>query len=175
MIFTAYADGVLDLGLVQVRCILGAAGVIDAAAKREGDGASPAGIWPLRFVYYRPDRVAPPKTALAKKALAPDQGWSDAPLDGAYNRPVRLPHDASAEILWRCDHVYDLIVVLGYNDDPVEIGAGSAIFLHLARKDHTPTQGCVALSFDDLAHLLAVARPGDALAISARSFPKGIN
>ena len=172
MIFTAYADGVLDLGDVQVPCVLGSTGVVDAAAKREGDGASPAGVWPLRFVYYRPDRVAPPLTGLEKRALPPDLGWSDAPPDDDYNRPVRLPHDASAEALWREDHVYDLIVVLGHNDAPVVPGAGSAIFLHVARDDWSPTQGCVALNYGDLLGLLAMAKPGDALAISALSFAR---
>ena len=172
MIFTAYADGVLDLGLAQVPCVLGSTGVVEAAAKREGDGASPAGVWPLRFVYYRPDRVAPPFTGLAMRALTPESGWSDAPRDQDYNRPVRLPHHASAEALWREDRVYDLIVVLGHNDAPVVPGAGSAIFLHLAREDWSPTQGCVALNYGDLLDLLAIAGPGDALAISALRFAR---
>jgi L,D-peptidoglycan transpeptidase YkuD (ErfK/YbiS/YcfS/YnhG family) len=97
--------------------------------------------------------------------------WCDAPDDPAYNRPVTLPYPASAERLWRDDGVYDLIVVLGHNDDPVIAGAGSAIFLHLARPDYAPTQGCVALAAGDLEALLRVARPGDVLVISADAAP----
>jgi L,D-peptidoglycan transpeptidase YkuD (ErfK/YbiS/YcfS/YnhG family) len=171
MTFIAYADGGFDLGGRRVRCALGPAGVTPAAAKREGDGASPAGAWPLRRVIYRPDRRPAPQTELPVQALAPDDGWCDAPADPAYNRPVTLPYPASAEQLWREDAVYDLIVILGHNDDPVVPGAGSAIFLHLARTDYAPTHGCVALAARDLEALLREARPGDVLVISAAAAP----
>ncbi len=165
MIFTAYADGWMELPGLLARCALGPAGVIAGGAKREGDGASPAGLWPMRRVLWRPDRAAAPATRLATAPIGPDDGWCDAPDDPAYNRPVRLPHAASAERLWREDRIYDLVVILGYNDDPVVPGAGSAIFLHLARPDYAPTQGCVALAAADLTHLLGLARPGDGVRI----------
>jgi L,D-peptidoglycan transpeptidase YkuD (ErfK/YbiS/YcfS/YnhG family) len=171
MTFIAYADGGFDLGGRRTRCALGPNGVTPAAAKREGDGMSPAGTWPIRRVRYRPDRRAPPITALPTEALSPEDGWCDAPGDAAYNRPVRLPYPASAERLWRDDHVYDLIVELGYNDDPVVAGAGSAIFLHLAKPGYTPTEGCVALSAEDLEALLRAAKPGDTLVISPEPAP----
>jgi L,D-peptidoglycan transpeptidase YkuD (ErfK/YbiS/YcfS/YnhG family) len=165
MIFTAYADGWIEAPGRLARCALGRGGVVAAGAKREGDGASPAGLWPLRRVLWRPDRGDAPATRLAHAPIAPADGWCDAPDDPAYNLPVTLPHGASAEQLWRDDRVYDLIVVLGYNDAPVVRGAGSAIFLHLARPDFSPTEGCVALAPGDLIHLLSQARPGDALRI----------
>ena len=171
MIFTAWADGWFELPGRLVRCALGPAGVVPAGAKREGDGASPAGLMPLRRVLWRPDRGAAPRTRLPVSAIAPDDGWCDAPDDPAYNRQVRLPYPASAERLWRDDRLYDLLVVLGHNDDPVTPGAGSAIFLHLAGPDYAPTQGCVALAAADLIHLLSLARPGDALRIDARPRP----
>lgn len=167
MIFKATADGRLTLGGRHVRCALGPTGVVPASEKREGDGASPAGVWPLREVFYRPDRGLAPATGLPVRALSPDDGWCDSPGDPAYNRAVRLPYPASAEGLWRDDHIYDIIVVLGHNDDPVEPGMGSAIFLHICRADYSPTQGCVAVARTDLEALLAVARPGDALEIAA--------
>ncbi len=165
-LFTAHADGGFDLGARRVRCALGPGGVVAAEDKREGDGKSPIGVWPLRRVLYRPDRGGRPVTRLPIQALAPDDGWCDDPADRNYNRPVDLPYPASAERLWRDDHVYDLIVVLGHNDAPVVPGAGSAIFLHLARDGYAPTQGCIALARDDLDALLAAAMPGDALAIT---------
>jgi L,D-peptidoglycan transpeptidase YkuD (ErfK/YbiS/YcfS/YnhG family) len=165
MTFTAYGDGRFDLDGRWTRCAIGPGGVIAAAAKREGDGRTPLGAWPIRRVLYRPDRRRPPATALPVAALSPDDGWCDAPGDANYNRPVKLPCAASAERLWRDDLVYDLIAVLGHNDDPVVAGAGSAIFLHLARPDFSATQGCVALSADDLEALLARAAPGDVLTI----------
>lgn len=171
MTFAAYADGRFDLAGRWTRCALGPAGVVDAAVKREGDGASPAGAWPLRRVLYRRDRRAPPATALPASPMDPADGWCDAPADPAYNRQVRRPYPASAEPLWRDDPAYDLIVVLGHNDDPVVAGAGSAIFLHIARPDFAPTAGCVALAAADLEALLALARPGDVLVISAERAP----
>jgi L,D-peptidoglycan transpeptidase YkuD (ErfK/YbiS/YcfS/YnhG family) len=166
MIFQATSDGWLDLGDRRVRCALGPAGVVSAAAKREGDGASPAGVWPMRRVLFRPDRGPKPDSRLPLEVLRPDSGWCDAPEDPAYNRPVTLPYPASAERLWREDEVYDLIVVLGHNDDPPMPGMGSAIFLHIAREGFPPTEGCVAISRPDLEDLLARATPGDAIAIA---------
>ena len=98
--------------------------------------------------------------------IAQDDGWCDAPGDPAYNRPVKLPYSASAERLWREDHLYDIIVVLGFNDDPVVAGKGSAIFLHLAKADYAPTAGCVALALDDMLAALAQLKPGDCIAIA---------
>ena len=165
MIFRAGSNGRFHIGGRTVPCALGPSGVVEAENKREGDGASPLGLWPLRRVLYRPDRGPPPRTALSAQPIAPDDGWCDAPGDPAYNRPVKLPCPASAETLWRDDGIYDLIVVLGYNDDPPVAGAGSAIFLHLARPGYPPTQGCVALARPDLDEVLALAAPGDALEI----------
>lgn len=166
MIFTAASEGWLDVGGSLARCALGAGGVRPAGAKIEGDGATPAGVWPLRWVLYRPDRSGPPKTALRCLPISPEDGWCDAPEDPFYNRPVALPYPASAERLWREDGLYDLVVVLGHNDDPVVPGAGSAIFLHVARPDFAPTEGCIATARADLEALLALAQPGDALAVT---------
>src|SRR5580700_7064664 len=96
----------------SMRCAVGRAGIV--TAKQEGDGATPAGSFPLRLVLYRPDREAPPATRLALRPLAPADGWCDAAGDLDYNRLVRLPHRARAETLWRADGLYDLIAVLGY-------------------------------------------------------------
>lgn len=165
MIFTAMSDGTFDLGGRITRCALGMGGVVAAKDKREGDGASPLGTWQIRRVLYRPDKGGPPVTALPTKALERDDGWCDAPLDPAYNRPVKLPHPASAEQMWREDDVYDLVGVLAHNDDPPMAMMGSAIFLHLAKAGYPPTQGCVALSREDLDELLAMAKRGDSIAI----------
>lgn len=165
MIFTATADGMLDLGDRKVRCALGPAGVRPAAQKREGDGATPAGVWPIREVLYRPDHGPPPATEFRVRCMTEADGWCDDPADPAYNRPVQLPYPASAEALWRDDEIYDIVVVLGHNDDPVVPGRGSAIFLHIARPDYAPTQGCVAIARLDLEDLLSVAKPGDAVEV----------
>ena len=153
-------------GARQMRCALGKNGI--RAAKREGDGATPVGAFVMRRVLYRADRGAAPTTRLPVKAIAADDGWCDDPADGAYNRPVKLPYRARAEKLWRDDRLYDLIVVLGHNDDPPVAGAGSAIFLHVAAPDYAPTEGCVALASDDLRRVLAEADPESRVVIAAR-------
>lgn len=164
--YIAESSGVLRWPGGAARCALGGSGVVPASHKREGDRASPAGIWPMRQVFWRPDRLARPDTSLPAEALIPEAGWCDDPASPLYNRPVLTPFAMSHENLWREDHVYDLIVPLGYNDDPVIPSAGSAIFLHLARPDYSPTEGCVACALPDLLALLATAKPGDALEIA---------
>ncbi len=133
------------------------------ADKREGDGATPIGRWPMRRLFFRADRLARPKTILATRAIEPSDGWCDAPGDPAYNRLVRLPYGASHERMWREDGLYDLVVELGYNDSPPVRGMGSAIFLHVARADWGPTQGCVALAPDDLLEVLATCTADSAV------------
>jgi L,D-peptidoglycan transpeptidase YkuD (ErfK/YbiS/YcfS/YnhG family) len=170
-VFTAFSDGRLQLDGGMVRCAIGKGGVVPADEKREGDGKSPLGVWPLRRALYRPDRGPAPATGLPVAPIGPDDGWCDDPADPAYNRPVTLPYPASAERLWREDAVYDLIVVLGHNDDPPVAALGSAIFLHLARPDFSGTEGCVALARPDLLALLAAAEPGDAVQIAEADIP----
>ena len=165
MIFTAYSDGRLQLGEREVQCALGRGGVITAADKREGDGATPLGAWRLRRVLYRADWVGAPVTSLPCAAIARDDGWCDAPYDRAYNRQVKLPYPASHERMWREDRLYDLVCVLGHNDDPPIPSLGSAIFLHIARPDYAPTEGCIALARADLQGLLAMAGAGDLLRV----------
>ncbi len=140
------------------RAALGRGGI--RQDKREGDGATPMGVLPLRRVLYRADRVARPECAVAVEPLAPDDGWSDDPAHPDYNRMIRLPHPARHEALWRDDGVYDLIGVLGWNDRPVIRDRGSAIFLHVARPEFAPTEGCVALALPDLRDLLAAGVTG---------------
>jgi len=146
-------------------CAIGRGGV--RRDKAEGDGATPAGRWPIRRVLYRADRLEPPRTAVPCEALRPEDGWCDAPGDPRYNTLVRVPYPASHERLWRDDEIYDCLVVLAYNDDPVSAGAGSAIFLHVARPDLSPTEGCVALSRADLLEFLGAAAPGSGVSVVA--------
>ena len=147
------ADGILTLGAETFRAALGRGGV--RAAKQEGDGATPLGLLPLRKVLYRPDRGAAPLCAVPVEPITPHDGWCDDPTHPAYNHLVRLPIDASAEALWRDDPIYDIVGVLGWNDAPVRPALGSAIFLHLARADFAPTEGCIALAPADLRLVLA--------------------
>nr|WP_321985749.1 L,D-transpeptidase family protein [uncultured Lichenicoccus sp.] len=145
--------GELSFGSRRLRCLLGAGGI--SPHKQEGDGTTPAGLHRLRRVLYRADRLAaPPDCRLPREPIAPDDGWCDDVNHRDYNRPIRLPHDARHELLWRRDGLYDLMAVLDYNDEPVQRGQGSAIFLHLAAANEAPTQGCIAVALADLRWLL---------------------
>ncbi len=146
-------DGLLRLQGGIYRCAIGKGG--RRADKREGDGATPIGLLPLRRVLYRADRLTPPRAAVPVAPIAPDDGWCDDPTHADYNSRIRLPHSARHEELWRADEIYDVIGVLGWNDAPVARGRGSAIFLHLARPGFSPTEGCIALELRDLLRVLA--------------------
>jgi L,D-peptidoglycan transpeptidase YkuD (ErfK/YbiS/YcfS/YnhG family) len=126
---------------------------------------TPIGSWPIRAALLRPDRVAlPAGVRLPWRWLRPDEGWSDDPVDPAYNRPVRHPHRYSAERLWREDGLYDVIVTLGHNDAPIMAGLGSAIFLHCGTAG-SPTEGCVAIAVEELVALLPLFMVGDEIGI----------
>ncbi|MCQ8240202.1 L,D-transpeptidase family protein [Acetobacteraceae bacterium KSS12] len=133
--------------------VFGAAGIV--RHKEEGDGGTPAGRFPLHRLLFRADRLLAPPGPLPREPLSPGDGWCDDPAHPDYNRQVSLPHPARHERLWRDDHVYDVVGVLGHNDDPPVPRRGSAIFLHLCRPDRAPTEGCIALEKDGLWRLLA--------------------
>jgi L,D-peptidoglycan transpeptidase YkuD (ErfK/YbiS/YcfS/YnhG family) len=142
----------LHIGPLVVPCALGSGGL--KRAKREGDHASPTGTFALLFGYYRPDRQRRLRAHVPLKPLRPGLGWCDDSASPAYNRPVATSCPWSHERLWRDDDLYDVVIVLDYNYHPRRKGRGSAIFLHCARPDLTPTEGCIALRIDDLRRLL---------------------
>lgn len=150
------SKGWLRIGTLVLPCAVGRSG--RSVTKREGDGATPSGSWRAVQVLYRADRGQRPQTVLPVCAIKPDEGWCDAVGDRNYNRRVRHPYPASAERLWRQDALYDVIVVLDHNRRPRVQGAGSAIFMHLARPGYRPTEGCVALARRHLLLVLAAAR-----------------
>lgn len=138
---------------VQYRCAIGKGGFSND--KREGDGCTPTGVFALRECWYRLDRSPPPQTSLPLKIIHENDGWCDDSESPDYNTHVKLPYHYSHEKLWRADHVYDLIVPIGYNDDLIITGRGSAIFMHLAHDNYKPTEGCVALERRDFMTILA--------------------
>lgn len=147
-----------------MRCATGKNG-FTVGTRREGSNTTPVGSFALRECWYRADRIPAPRTRLPLRVLSPEDGWCDDPAHPLYNRAVRLPFAASHEKLWREDGIYNVIVPLGFNDDPVVPGLGSAIFLHLARPDYSPTEGCVAVAYEDMLALLDAAGPGDLLEV----------
>jgi len=165
--FRADSAGILRWPGGEARCALGKGGVTPAESlQREGDGRDLAWACGRRGQALRarrpsgapcnppPDRRPDPRSRLVRRSLQP-----------ALQLPRRATLPLSHEKLWRDDGVYDVIVVLGYNDDPPVRGKGSAIFLHVARPDYSPTEGCVACARADLLALLATAKLGDTLTI----------
>lgn len=147
------------------QCAIGK-GYCSTEEKKEGDGLTPLGTYPLRELFYRADKFdTVPTTTLPVKTLHKEHGWCDESDDENYNKFVTLPYPASHEELFRLDDVYDLIVPLGYNDNPPVAGKGSAIFLHIAREEYSPTAGCVAVSKEDLLELLFNCTPNTQMTI----------
>jgi L,D-peptidoglycan transpeptidase YkuD (ErfK/YbiS/YcfS/YnhG family) len=164
LILSWQEDGArLEWGAGKRRAAIGTGGI--GLKGGEGDGITPQGKFAVREILYRADRIVKPQTLLRLRAIQKDDGWCDAPNDPNYNRPVKLAYPASADHMWRQDHLYDLVAVLGYNDDPVVPAKGSAIFLHLAHTDYAHTQGCVALNYCDALGAITQLKPSDHIVI----------
>src|SRR5215475_5856385 len=144
--------GVLIAGRLAFPVVLGRAGI--RANKREGDGATPRGRFRLRRLWWRPDRGCKPLTLLPAVRIDPAVAWCEDAADRRYNRPFRRSANEPGDRLWRDDHLYDLIIEIDYNARPRIAGRGSAVFLHIARPDRSPTAGCVAFAVADLYRLL---------------------
>lgn len=136
--------GRIEVGGLVIPCALGRSGTL--RCKREGDGGTPIGRFGLIQAFYRPDHMTRPRTGLPLRRTTPRDGWSDDPRDRRYNRLVPLPCATSHEKMWRDDHLYDVVIDIAWNRGPVVHGRGSAIFLHLARPEFSPTEGCVAVA-----------------------------
>ncbi len=169
LVFRATPCGVFSGPDIEFKCAIGRGGMTDANKKREGDGTSPIGCWPMRRVFYRADKIAPIETSLPISPIRKNDGWCDAPDDPLYNQLVSLPYPASHEKMWRDDDVYDIVVELGHNHNPPIPGLGSAIFLHLAKPGYPPTEGCIALSEMHLRHVLNLSGPETFLDICGAS------
>ncbi|QCK85264.1 L,D-transpeptidase catalytic domain protein [Phreatobacter aquaticus] len=144
--------GMLHVGLVAFPCALGRSGI--RTIKREGDGATPRARLPLRRVFFRKDRLQRPASLQTIRAIRPTDAWCDDARDRRYNRLIARPPGTAEECLIRDDHLYNVIVELGWNDQPVRRHHGSAIFWHGARDGLTPTAGCVAIPISVFAKIL---------------------
>ena len=167
-------DVVLKMGDITCHAAIGKNGMISAADKKEGDGMTPLGTWPIRCLYYRPDRITLPSCRLKTIPITKEIGWCDDPSHDAYNRHVVLPFPTSHEMMWRDDSAYDVVIPLGYNDDPAMPGRGSAIFFHLLHdgKDRTEapyTAGCVAIPRDIMLAILPMVAEGMDMVISTEA------
>jgi len=144
--------GWLTAGGQTFSVALGRGGI--RANKHEGDGGTPRGIFRPRQLWWRADRHPRPRTFLPVRAIRPDDAWCEDPQSRHYNQPVRRDRGQGGDRLRRDDHLYDFIVEIDHNSSPRIAGRGSAVFLHLAREDFSPTAGCVSMTEGAMLRLL---------------------
>jgi L,D-peptidoglycan transpeptidase YkuD (ErfK/YbiS/YcfS/YnhG family) len=144
--------GWLTAGSLTIPVALGRGGI--RANKREGDGGTPRGVFHPRRLWWRADRHVRPRSFLPVRAIRPEDAWCENPADRHYNRAIRLEPGAPGDRLTREDHLYDFIVEIDHNARPRVAGRGSAVFLHLARTNFSPTAGCVSMTHSDMLRLL---------------------
>ena len=136
----------------KLRCSIGKSGI--KKVKKEGDLATPKGTFGFGLLYYRKDRIKLHKCKIKKKIIKKNMGWCNDSKSIKYNKEINLPYKYSSEKLYKKENVYDLFLIIKYNTNPVIKKKGSAIFLHIAKKNYKPTQGCVAISKKDFLKIL---------------------
>jgi len=135
----------------KIKCAIGKRGI--TVKKLEGDYKTPSGHFNFNTIFYRKDRVPAIKANLRKIVIKKNMGWCDDPKSKFYNSLIEFPFSFGAEKLWLNENIYDVIAVINYNMKPVIKKKGSAIFLHIAKKNYAPTKGCIAISKKDM-HLI---------------------
>ncbi len=148
----------------KIKCAIGKRGI--TSRKIEGDGKTPRGTFGFKSIFYRKDRVPRLKTLLKKIVIKKNMGWCDESDSKYYNKMVKFPFDSSAEKLWLKKNIYDFLIVLDYNLRPIIKKRGSAIFLHISRKNYKPTMGCVAITKKDMILLIANINSKSKISIS---------
>ena len=136
----------------KAKCAVGKRGI--SIKKKEGDFITPKGTFKIREIFYRKDRVQNLITRIKKTVIRKNMGWCDDPKSKKYNKLIYFPFKHSAEKLYRSENVYDIILILNFNMDPVKKNKGSAMFIHVAKKSFQPTQGCIALNKFELIKLV---------------------
>ena len=136
----------------KVKCSIGKRGI--GIKQKEGDQITPKGKFKVKYILYRKDRIPNLKSKLTKLIIRKDMGWCDDPRSKFYNKLVRLPFKYNFEKLYRNDNTYDIILVLNFNLNPIRKNKGSAIFIHVARKNYKRTAGCVSVSKKDLKRIV---------------------
>ena len=140
----------------KVKCAVGKRGI--GLKKKEGDLITPIGLYKIKYILYRKDRIKKIQSKLKKVVIKKNMGWCDDPKSKKYNKLINFPYDYSFEQLFKKENIYDIILVLNYNMRPVKKNKGSAIFIHVAKKNYRRTQGCVAVKKSDLLKILKIIK-----------------
>ena len=136
----------------KAKCAIGKRGI--GYKKKEGDLITPKGIYKIKYILYRKDKVKKIQTKIKKIAIKKNMGWCNDPNSKNYNKLIKYPFNSTFEKLFRKDNIYDVIMVLNYNMKPVIKNKGSAIFLHISKKSYSSTEGCIAISKSHIKKLL---------------------
>jgi len=147
-------SGYLKYKNYKFRCAIGKAGV--GKKKFEGDGVTPKGTYKIIQIYYRKDRIKKIKSKMKIVEINKNMGWCDDSKSKKYNQLIKLPSKYGYEKFYRADNLYDLILVLNYNIKPIIKNKGSAIFIHLAKRNYSATKGCIGLSKRNLLKILSI-------------------
>jgi len=134
----------------KLKCCIGKNGL--NSNKKEGDYSTPKGLYNLKKLYFRKDRVGIPKCKIEKKNIKKNMAWCDDPFNKKYNEEIKTCNKELEEKLYRVDHRYDYLISISHNEQKVPY-KGSAIFIHLT-DNYKPTAGCVALKKKDFEILL---------------------
>ena len=153
----------LTYGNYKVKCAVGKRGI--KRKKKEGDLSTPKGTFQIKKVYYRHDKVKNLKTIFKKIVIRKNMGWCDDPRSNRYNKLIKYPFKYKSEKLFRTDNIYDIILVLNFNMNPIKKDKGSAIFIHVAKSKFSPTKGCVALEKKELRKLLKTLKKNSKIKI----------
>ena len=127
----------------KFKCAFGHSGI--KKNKKEGDGATPSGTYNLIKIYFRKDKINKIQSVLRKIVIKKNMIWCDDSSSHFYNTQCYLPKKFSYERLYRKDNIYDIVVVIDYNLHPIRKNKGSAIFLHVAKKNYKATKGCIEI------------------------------
>ncbi|MAC44674.1 MAG: transpeptidase [Pelagibacteraceae bacterium] len=155
----------LTYNKLKVKCAIGKKGI--GNKKKEGDLITPIGVFKIKYILYRKDRVKV-LTKLKKKVIKKNMGWCDDPNSSYYNKLVKLPFTHKHEKLYKKENIYDIILVLNYNMNPVKKNKGSALFIHVSKINYKKTEGCVAIKKINLIKLLRMINPNTRVKISHR-------
>jgi L,D-peptidoglycan transpeptidase YkuD (ErfK/YbiS/YcfS/YnhG family) len=138
----------LFVSYYNIKCAVGKRGI--GTKKKEGDLITPKGNFKIKSILYRKDRVFNFAPIVSKLPIKKLMGWCDDTRSKQYNKLIRYPFNFSAEKLYRTDNIYDIILVLNYNCNPIRKNKGSAIFIHIAKNNYSATAGCIAISKKDM-------------------------
>ena len=130
--------------ILCIKCSIGKRGI--GIKKKEGDKITPSGKFKIKYILYRKDRVPNIKSAIKKKVIRKNMGLCDDPNSEKYNKLIRFPFKYGAEKIYKNNNTYDIVLVLNFNTNPIIKKKGSAIFIHIAKKNYAGTEGCIAVN-----------------------------